>query len=388
LGIGAQALSDAAAMPARGSRILGLDLVRSAAILLVVADHGAEAIGWAWPVPRLMMNVAGNFGVELFFALSGFLIGRLLLQLPAGPGAFQATRRFWVRRWLRTLPNYYVYFILFALAQPQVNPATAFFVQRFFPGEPQNFFTVAWSLAMEEWFYLLFPLLALVTNAFFPRWDRRRIMLWTAVAAIILPCAARYAILNWQLYSDSLVGELTFVRHPILRFDCCAYGVLLAAFLAGRQERALPALRRLTVPGALLLSSLPLLLFGGLFIMLVEADPAFLKSVDFPAWAFFYFSFSYPLMDCAATGFVAIAYLAGPALRSGPAFLVEGLSRISYSLYLSHTLVNFLWIDSFARLGPWDAAGLRLVLALLLALFTYRLIELPFLRLRDRYFPA
>lgn len=388
MGLGAQALSGAAAMSARGSRILGLDLVRSASLLLVIADHSAEVIGWAWPTPRLMMNVAGNFSVELFLSLSGFLIGRLLLQIPAGPGAGAGTRLFLVRRWLRTLPNFYFYFVLFALVQPPVNLATAFFLQRFFPGQPQGFFTVAWTLAMEEWFYLLFPLLALVTNALFPRWDRRRIMLWTAVAAIILPCAARYAVLHWQLYSDTLVGELTFVRHPILRFDCCAYGVLLAAVLAGRRERGLPILRRLTVPGALLLSALPLLLFGALFIMLVEADPAFLARVDFPAWAFFYFTFSYPLMDCAATGFIAVAYLAGPALRPWPAFLVEGLSRLSYSLYLSHTLVNFLWIDSFARFGSWGAVGLRLVLALLLANLTYRLVELPFLRLRDRYFPA
>ena len=66
----------------QGGRNLGLDLVRSLAIVLVLLTHWGGAIawslGWTWPTSLI---VAGFFGVELFFALSGFLIGQLLLEL-------------------------------------------------------------------------------------------------------------------------------------------------------------------------------------------------------------------------------------------------------------------------------------------------------------------
>lgn len=101
---------------AQEHRLPGLDVVRSMAIMLVVLAHGVLL---AAPVisPMLrsqLLYMGGYFGVELFFALSGFLIvGGLLRQLDARPYLDrQAVITFWQRRWWRTLPNYAVFLLL------------------------------------------------------------------------------------------------------------------------------------------------------------------------------------------------------------------------------------------------------------------------------------
>ena len=94
-------------------RVFGLDLMRAVAIVLVVFSH----ISWIVPkakglIPDLM-NIAGFIGVEIFFVLSGFLIGRLIYKLYISEDfRFYSVFYFWVRRWFRTLPNYYLVLII------------------------------------------------------------------------------------------------------------------------------------------------------------------------------------------------------------------------------------------------------------------------------------
>ena len=147
------------------NRVFGLDLMRSLAIIFVVMGHGfmLEKINTNFPWIKLIN------GVELFFVLSGFLIGGILLKLFEKNEHFnlKTIGGFWIRRWFRTLPNYYlilllniviVYFGIIKEDFSQFNWKFFFFLQNFtkpFTG----FFWESWSLSIEEWFYLLFPII-------------------------------------------------------------------------------------------------------------------------------------------------------------------------------------------------------------------------------------
>ena len=88
-------------------RVGGLDAMRAAAISLVLAHHLLGLVADRIPWPRIFLP-SGPLGVDLFFALSGFLIGRILLGLYWGITKPVVLLAFWKRRWLRTLPLYYL----------------------------------------------------------------------------------------------------------------------------------------------------------------------------------------------------------------------------------------------------------------------------------------
>ena len=145
------------------SRVYGLDIMRALAIIFVVLEHGLmlQKANTTFPWIKLIN------GVELFFVLSGFLIGGMLIRIFEKSNTFgiKTMGRFWIRRWFRTLPNYYlvllinifiVYFGIIHEDFSQFNWKFFFFLQNF-SGPFTNFFWESWSLSIEEWFYLIFP---------------------------------------------------------------------------------------------------------------------------------------------------------------------------------------------------------------------------------------
>ena len=151
--------------PDYNNRVFGLDLMRALAIIFVVMGHGLmlEKANTNFPWIRLIN------GVELFFVLSGFLIGGILIKIFQNSNSFgiREIGNFWIRRWFRTLPNYYlililniivVYFGIIKEDYSQFNWKFFLFIQNFsqhFIG----FFWESWSICVEEWFYLLFPII-------------------------------------------------------------------------------------------------------------------------------------------------------------------------------------------------------------------------------------
>lgn len=139
-------------------RVFGLDLWRSLAILLVILTHSRRHLTFAFPD----FSLPGLWdGVALFFVLSGFLIGQMLIREKTRE---KGLMNFYRRRWFRTLPNYYLFALLHVgtyllLGIPEMIRWENFlFLQNLFTGPPL-FFRESWSLAVEEWFYLLLPLL-------------------------------------------------------------------------------------------------------------------------------------------------------------------------------------------------------------------------------------
>jgi peptidoglycan/LPS O-acetylase OafA/YrhL len=151
-------------------RVPQLDGVRGIAILLVMLVNTSEK----YPVLHLQRFVAdGWMGVDLFFALSGFLITGILLDTRESPRYF---KNFYARRALRILPLYYLVLILMFVLVPLLRPADArsiferaapwwsfpLFLQNFLVARSTNAagpLGTSWSLAIEEQFYLLWPLI-------------------------------------------------------------------------------------------------------------------------------------------------------------------------------------------------------------------------------------
>jgi peptidoglycan/LPS O-acetylase OafA/YrhL len=175
-------------------RMAGLDFLRAVAVLLVLLDHsGLEAIG-----PVRVFD--GGLGVEIFFVLSGFLITWLLLGETAARGRIDLAMFYW-RRATRLMPAMVIYLVvgaLLLLAQGKPLPwkpiaASILYVMNYYQaltGAEPHYLSHCWSLAVEEQFYLLWPMLLIVLQR--SGWSLQRsltvliLSLWALKIALVL----------------------------------------------------------------------------------------------------------------------------------------------------------------------------------------------------------
>lgn len=352
-----------------------LDSVRGFAILMVLFFHGfASRYGTEGlsGVPRLFVWLLkpGWTGVNLFFALSGFLITGILLDSKHHP---QYYRRFYLRRALRILPAYYGILLLLAVfgryALQQENTSWAFLglsaiylanITALF-GVPMQF-GVLWSLAVEEHFYLVWPVIIRNVN-------RNTV----GVMAIVIAAGATLArvVTLWLGYDYG-------AHYTWLVADALALGALLAVLLRG------PLGTRRGVKAILLtaiLSSCALVL------------------IDLP----FHRPLAGGAMHITALNLCCTAVVGGTLLlgTSSWSFLVNHrilrfFGEISYGLYLIHMLVFNIYDNLQQRLFPnlplfkghFDLMVIRFLIcgsvAIGLATLSRKYFEEPFLRLKDR----
>ena len=354
-----------AATAATDSRRFGLDFIRAVAVSMVLVAHGSILAMPLW-TPGDTMILLAYWGVELFFVLSGFLIGGLLIEGHVrGPGWVP---QFWVRRWLRTLPNYYLFLALNVLFVAVYQggdapwPAYALFVQNLAWPHPL-FFGEAWSLAVEEVFYLLAPLLA-VAIAPFARSRRAALALFVAALAGFLLLRIGATLLGDPAW-DAGVRKIT-----LLRLDAIGFGVL-AIYLVKR----CPAIDRyrgmLALAGVLLA-----VLAAGAFLGLARDTSVFARSALFTLT-----SLAFALLLPWA------ARWEGRWLGRTGRRLVVWLAVTSYALYLTHMLVIRLLLEHGHQardaLAFAIGFGAYAAVSLLCAGVVYRWFEKPTLQSRD-----
>jgi len=364
------------------ARLRGLDLLRAAAIVLVMMSHYTGFVAGAPVFGEL--GAVGWAGVDLFFVLSGYLIGNQLLA-PVARGETLSLKVFFARRLLRTLPNYYVVlavYLLSSLLLPHSPIAGSSlpplwkmltFTQNIGLAYGQTF-SHSWSLCIEEQFYVVLPLAVLAFARL--QWSKRSLGLaWCALGGAILFGIAARAIAFYQYGHDAFAAEVYYSSFG--RFDELLPGVAIA-MLRNFHPAAFAGLQR----HANRLLAIGLTLSTAVLTCIRQDWPTLGVSSTF---GFSLLAIGFGLLTCAALA-------PGCLLNRIRAPGATQLALWSYAVYLAHKPV-------FMALRPWcermhvdTGAPLTILAVMALAVFAgwllYRLVETPFMRLRARWYPG
>jgi peptidoglycan/LPS O-acetylase OafA/YrhL len=320
----------------------------------------------------------GWTGVDLFFVLSGFLIGRQLLA-PLAAGERPRPGAFCLRRLLRVLPAYWVVLAVYAFVpaareQESMAPLWSFltFTQNF--GLQGGAFSHAWSLCIEEHFYVVLPLLVLALAG---RVGGRGVLA-LVLGIVLLGIAVRMSL--WWAHLEApppgaSVGLLyrRWIYYPTWgRMDGLLAGVVLAlvqTFRPAAWGRWVRAPR-----GALLLT----------LVCLGLAGPLCLENKTLASCALVF-----PLLSLGFAALVVLALTDAGARVLGRVPGARWLASVTYCVYLSHKLVIHAVHGALAQhgLGAYHPATLLASVACVLAVaaLLHLGVERPFLRLRDRW---
>lgn len=359
-------------------RVFGLDILRALAIFFVVYGHGTYIFSNI--KIQEILNYPVLDGVSIFFVLSGFLIGSILIKkIETEVLSFNNLIIFWKRRWFRTLPNYFfILFLTYALVgnvNLSVFARYILFIQNFNKPHP-SFFPEAWSLSIEEWFYLLTPIIIFIflKIGFKPR---------QAVIIVLLLIIFTSVYIRYEKFLNSNIDSLTFwdslIRKQVLtRMDSIMFGVLGAYINIYHIDLWKKNQKMLFFIGLLLLY-----LHKVTFIVIEPLNLNF--NVYYSVYSF--------LIPSIGTLFL-LPFLS--SYRQGRGKFYQAItiaSVISYSMYLINlSLVQRYLLPLIINLIPFsNRLPLELLKYILFWLITisisvllYKFFEFPFTQLRDK----
>ncbi|MEI6101223.1 MAG: acyltransferase [Eubacteriales bacterium] len=348
------------------NRNLGLDMVRSTAILLVLLSH----IVFFHDFP--FMPVFGVLGVEIFFVLSGFLIGRIIIQNLVENPTGATLKNFYIRRWFRTLPLYYLILVVKSIVTHTGIPVLNFFFIQNFNEGALNFLPVSWSLSIEEWFYLLFPFILLIAIKLLQgRMQKKTIFFIVAVSFLL----ASFLLRTYTVLAYNPTWDLGIRKQIFLRLDTIMFGVLLAGIKIYYKElyakfaasKAAAIISCVGFVAIILYFNLALQAGASLDGLILDKILLF---TFLPVTCFFFVAW---LETSRAVNTVF-------AKNRLSVFFVF-ISAISYALYLVHDVVFFYMMEKVPGLRGY---ALSLGLSVLIAFLLHKFYERPVMNLRDR----
>lgn len=369
------------APPAQSERrSQSLDVLRAVAVALVLWRHAPTCPAALYPnlgAALGYMARGGWVGVDLFFVLSGFLVSSLLFREQNSTGDFRIGH-FYVRRGFRIYPPFYA-LIAFTVAlnlirNAPMTPLNVLAEIFFFQNYAEGLWGHLWSLAVEEHFYLILPMLLLTLRKFFPgpRGPFQRLPWVVAGVAVLVP----------------MLRLLTPARNPIdlfqnyfpthLRIDALFFGVLIAYLHnTGQRDSLLRFSERWK----------GVLLAAGILGLL----PAFIYPLETVRWIS---TFGFTLFYLSA-GAIVVSSLTWRPSQSKLVALVAYLGSHSYSIYLWH-LVAVTWFTyefklratQYMEFNWFMDTAFYFACTLAVGLGSSILLEKPVLRIRDRLFPS
>ncbi len=365
--------------PASSRRLHGLDTLRALAIVLVFMYHymvfvsRENTFGW--------LSQIGWIGVDLFFALSGYLIGNQILGAVYS-GRALSLPRFYARRLLRTLPNYYVMVALYFL-WPWFTHGSALLPLWKFLTFTQNYelrpgtaFSHAWSLCIEEQFYLLLPAVALLAAAL----RRSRSWLWCGIVLTMAAGMVLRATLYGNFVEGNPDGALNYMKFIYYASFCRLDELVAGVALALLKNAHAPLWQRMTARGnlALLLGTA---VTGTTICLLLADERGLLMTI-----------IGYPMLALGFSLWIIAAVSERSVLRDLRVPGAAQLAAWSYASYLTHKQVCILANDYLKGVGivPDSVSGVAIMTALsvLAGFLLYRLVETPFMALRARWVPS
>ena len=376
----------------RAPRIFGLDILRAVAIMCVIVAHTYAAMA-----PNIQSdNIAfylGYIGVEIFFVLSGFLIAMsyellaMSSSITTRSGQSSWLKAFWIRRWLRTLPNYYLILIIFfgfsIFIKKDFNNGYwyyAIFSQNLFQRMP-GFFMVSWSLSIEEWFYLLFPLLLIFFSTF-----QKLLKMRTretdndlpVLLTILLMMVGSFIFRCVQNYQTTLDWNLDIRKVFFTRLDSLAIGVLCAYLLRRKKFGVFWVKHRRTS------------FYVGLLFFVYLSHVFISKTIFSHQEDFIFKIFFLPFFSLIIGLFIPFFYGISDCANRFLHNFITRISLYSYSMYLSHIIITTIVLGithALQKIIP--VPNIFIFVAMLLGIYflasiQYRYFEKPIMDLRNR----
>jgi peptidoglycan/LPS O-acetylase OafA/YrhL len=383
------------------SNLLPIDGLRALSIVWVMLWHvrwyrvavmpSEPASAILEQAPRLI--VAGHYGVDVFFVISGFLIGFMLMREQEARGAIDVGT-FYARRFVRLMPAYFFCLAVYCLAggpNRDMVWANVAYVNNFLPGGRQAM-AWAWSLAIEEQFYLVFPAFLVLV---FYRIERGRVALLFALLALAVLIRA------WVAHQSGIHAPLPMTEakqdqllaftdrlytKPHTRYGALLCGVIAAALyrrgIAARFFERRPGVAALCLAPAL--GSIAIVALAPLHVSAPDWRPlasgVFLSMDHYAVAAGVAYLTLYSLCPAGVVGRAVRAFLSARAWYP--------IAQLSYSAYLLNPIVlEWFYRSAVARsLEAAPAAVFYIVgpaLTLLAASPLYVFLEKPFMNLRE-----
>lgn len=359
-------------------RIFGLDVMRATAILLVVFSHLYYLVDFYNPLLISLSGIAGYAGVELFFVLSGFLIGSILLKsFIANDFTLSSIFVFLKRRWMRTLPNYY-FILLVNIAIGIVLDYEMKEVWRYFlfiqnfSSYSITFFVESWSLSVEEWTYLLIPFLLFVLGM------KSRNSKWSFLV-IVSGLIVFFHLLRYLFFLSNPIADLNTWNNEvksvvIYRIDTILFGFLIA-WIHYYYNDWLKKSR--------------------FYLLILAAHLFFFQFIAMNVMGFeitrtpFYFMVFYFTLSTITFALFLPTFIYWKSAKGVLPQIITYISKWSYSMYLIHYSIltvfyKYFRDNYFSNSSIYFSIFIYSALLFFGSCFLYRFFEKPIMDLRDR----